>query len=87
MTTGNALNTTDTKQQILRILVEEINIEVDDAGTDLIDTGLLDSLTFVELLFQIEQSMGVQVDIEEIDLDDLRTVAKIAELVERQRGF
>jgi acyl carrier protein len=42
---------------------------------------VLDSLQLVELLVQLERSFGVQIAIESIDLDNLRTLARIARLV------
>jgi acyl carrier protein len=50
-----------------------------DIGTDedLIETRLVDSLSFVEFIFVIEQASGVEIDLEALDLDDLRTLTAI----------
>jgi acyl carrier protein len=50
-----------------------------DIGTDedLIETRLVDSLSFVEFIFVIEQASGIEIDLETLDLDDLRTLAAI----------
>jgi acyl carrier protein len=35
----------------------------------------------VELLFQLEKEFGLRIDIEDLDLDDLRTLERIARLI------
>jgi len=63
------------------LFVESFHIEVPSPDTDLLETGILDSFQFVELLFELEQRFGFRIKIENIDLDDLRTLARIARLV------
>ncbi len=67
--------------RIRRILRERVNVDVPDADTDLLDTGLLDSMTLVELLAELEKEFGIPIDIAELELDDLRTVARIGAFV------
>ena len=64
------------------LFTDRFHIEVPSADTDLLETGILDSFQFVELLFQLEQHFGLRVSIDNIDLEDLRTLARIARLVE-----
>jgi D-alanine--poly(phosphoribitol) ligase subunit 2 len=68
------------------LFTERFHIEVPSADTDLLETGILDSFQFVELLFQLEQHFGLRVSIDDIDLEDLRTLARIARLVEANGG-
>jgi methoxymalonate biosynthesis acyl carrier protein len=63
------------------LFLEDLHIEVPSADTDLFETGMLDSLQVVELLLQLEQRFGFQIKIDDIDLDDLRTPARIARLL------
>ena len=63
------------------LFAESLHVEVPSPDTDLLETGVLDSLQLVELLLQLEQRFGFQLKIEDIDLDDLRTLARIARLV------
>jgi methoxymalonate biosynthesis acyl carrier protein len=60
---------------------EKLNIDVPSADADLIESGLLDSLRLVELLLHIEGSLGCRIPVDEIDLDDLRSVNRIARLI------
>jgi D-alanine--poly(phosphoribitol) ligase subunit 2 len=55
---------------------------VPSPDADLIDGGLLDSLRLVELLLEIEAGLGCRIPIDEIELDDLRSVRRIARLIE-----
>lgn len=70
---------------VRRILRDDLHLEPPDDQSDLIDSGLLDSLSFVELLYQIENRFGVRAAVEELDLDDFRSVARIAGFVRRTR--
>ncbi|MGH3781373.1 MAG: acyl carrier protein [Pseudonocardiaceae bacterium] len=44
---------------------------------DLIETRLVDSLSFIEFIFVIEQASGRDIDTESLDLSQLRTLAAI----------
>jgi methoxymalonate biosynthesis acyl carrier protein len=57
------------------------HIDVPSADTDLLESGILDSLQLVKLLLQIEKDFGRRIPIEAIELDDLRTLARLARLV------
>jgi acyl carrier protein len=60
---------------------ETLNVEVPSADADLIESGLLDSLRLVELLLHLEGNLGCRIPLEEIDLDDLRSVNRIARMI------
>lgn len=63
------------------LFVKTFHIEVPSPDADLLDLGILNSLQFVELLLQLEQQFGLRVKLEDLDLNDLRTLARIARLV------
>lgn len=80
---------TDTNAVIERLgtlFFECFHIEVPSPDTDLLESGILDSLQFVELLLQLEQRFGFRIRIDDMDLDDLRTLARIARLVAANAG-
>jgi methoxymalonate biosynthesis acyl carrier protein len=60
---------------------EGLQIKVPSPDTDFIETGMVDSLQFVELLLQLEKRFGCRIDIDDIELDDFRTLDSIARLV------
>jgi acyl carrier protein len=63
------------------LFAETFHIEAPSANTDLLEDGLLDSLQLVELLAQLEQRFGIQIRIDEVELDDLRTLGRIARML------
>jgi methoxymalonate biosynthesis acyl carrier protein len=69
------------ERQLVRLFAEKLNIEVPSVETDLIDTGLVDSLTFVEFLAQLEREFGVQVSLEDLEIDRFRTISRIAAFI------
>jgi acyl carrier protein len=73
-------------QRLGALFVESFHIEVPATDTDLLKTGILDSLQFVELLLQLEQQFGFRIETKDIDLDDLRTLARIARLIAANGG-
>ena len=68
------------------IFAESFHIEVPSPETDLLESGILDSLQFVELLAQLEQHFKLRMNIEDIDREDLRTLDRIARLVAAHGG-
>jgi acyl carrier protein len=69
----------------LSVLLEEaLHIEAPGPHTDLIDSGLLDSLQLVQLLLQIEERMGTRIPLDEVDLEDLRSIGRLASLIEER---
>ena len=52
---------------------------------DLVATGVLDSLTLIQLLVQIEQRFEVTIPLEELELDEIRSISSLAHLVARYK--
>ena len=77
---------TGVNEQIRALFSEVLNIEVPSDETDLIDGGFLDSLALVELLVEIEQRFGVAIPLDDLDIDDFRSVARIAQLIQGTGG-
>jgi acyl carrier protein len=76
----------DWSDEIVAIFREVLGIELPSNDVDVIDSGLLDSLSLVTLLFEIEQRTGIEVPFETLDLEDLRTVDSMAVAVGRLSG-
>jgi len=53
---------------------------------DLTELGVLDSLALVELLFSIEQELGVEIPVDRLEVARFRTLASLAELVAECRA-
>lgn len=69
------------KARLARVFVERLAVEVPSPDTDLFETGILDSLRFVELLAVLEETFGVQVAVDELEIDDFRSLSRIAEFL------
>ena len=77
--------TIDLRGRIARLFAERLNLDVPSADTDLFDSGALDSMGFVELLAQIEREFGVEVALGDLEMDNFRSIARIAEFVAARR--
>lgn len=72
--------TKEFEQQVITFLE---NISKSEKGaispaTELIDSGIVDSLSIVNLITFLEQQTQSEIRFEDVDLDDFRTVANIA---------
>ena len=74
----------DTAAEILTILREDIDIEVPSPDSELLDSGLLDSIKLVDLIVVLEKRFEVQLDLISLDFGDLESVQSLARLVERR---
>jgi acyl carrier protein len=77
---------TETTTTICELFAAHLAIEVPAIEADLIESGLLDSLAVVDLLMQLERSFGFTVVMDDLDIEDFRTVERIAAYVARCRG-
>lgn len=72
-------------EERLRVLFRErLKLDVPSVETDLLETGLLDSLLIVDLLLHIERELGRSLPMEDLELEDFRTLATIARCVARK---
>jgi D-alanine--poly(phosphoribitol) ligase subunit 2 len=61
-------------------------VEVTSEDTDLFESGILDSQRFVELLLHIEQQFGTHTTIEDFEIENFRSVSRIAALILKHRN-
>lgn len=73
-----------TTLEIQRLFAEKLSRPVGSVDEDLFEAGILDSMVLVELLLQLEQTFGLSISIADLDLDNIRTIRRIAELVDTQ---
>jgi acyl carrier protein len=74
-------DSTNICKQVLRIFSDKLHIEVASLETDLIDSGLLDSLALMNLLLHLEKAFGLVVSIEDLEVDHFRSARRISEFV------
>lgn len=77
---------TDSLVDEVHALVRTFSPDVGTAQTDLVGTGILDSANLVRLLFAVETQFAVAIPMEDVDIDSIRSVARIADLVRQQRS-
>ena len=64
----------------------KLNVEVSSIDTDLFETGVLDSLAFVELLTLLENEFQMKVELNDLDIENFRSIRNIAKFaLERSR--
>ena len=78
------MNPAGLQGQITLFLREETNAEVPSPDVDLVEEGFLDSLTFVALLVYLEETFGLTVGIDDLDMANFCSIMKIAGFVMRR---
>jgi acyl carrier protein len=75
---GPAVDESGLIDLVTHIVRDSLHTDVDDPDRDLIEDGVLDSLAVVELLFEIERLLNVRLALDEMEIDDFRSVRRIA---------
>jgi acyl carrier protein len=69
------------REVIHSVMRDELAIDPPPPGTDLIASGLFDSLAIVSLLVELEQRLCVRVPLDGLDLEQIRTVDRLERLI------
>lgn len=69
------------EERLSKIFEENLNVSVPSVDTDLFESGGLDSLVFVELLVCLEKELDVVVEVEDMELENFRSIERIAEFL------
>jgi acyl carrier protein len=69
----------DVQATITEIIRARLNVEVSTADTDLLETGVLDSLALVMLIAALEEEFACELLLDDFDLDWFRSVEQIAD--------
>jgi acyl carrier protein len=73
--------------EIRKMLSEKLMVEVGSPDDDLLSTGLIDSLSLVQLLVTLEEQYAITIPLNELQLEDVRSVSSLANLVETRRAI
>jgi acyl carrier protein len=68
---------------ILTFLKSRAGVTVPSPETDLVETGVLDSLVLIDLLLFLEEEYGVRLPVDRLELDQVRSVARVSSLIEQ----
>lgn len=72
------------RRRVEEIFEERLHIRPPDGEVDLLESGVIDSLTFIDLIAELEREFRVTLDEGNLDIDDFRSIERIAALVERE---
>ena len=61
---------------------DTLNVDAPTDGQDLFQTGALDSIGIIELVFYLENRYKVHLDLDALELDNIRTLSAIRRYVE-----
>jgi acyl carrier protein len=67
--------------RIQALFEDALSVPAPASDVDIIDSGLLDSLALVTLLFEMEAEFGMQIPLDSLEIEDFRTIERIAALV------
>ena len=73
-------------ERVQQLFLETLNVQVPSEEADLIESGLIDSLALVELLFAIEREFSVSLPLDDLEIDSFRSVNRISEVIEAARS-
>ena len=71
----------DLEERLAETLAEVLHVDVPSRETDLIRTGRLDSVGLVDLLLRLERTYGVRVEMEDLEIDQFRSLGTITTFV------
>jgi len=75
----------DLISQVRRLIAEKLLLEVSSPTEDLLSSGTIDSLSLIQLLVNLEEHFGVRIPLDELEIEDLRSIQSIARLIENYR--
>jgi D-alanine--poly(phosphoribitol) ligase subunit 2 len=74
-------------QEIETLCIEKLSIRVRSADQDLFESGLLDSLSLVQLILELERHYQVELPLEELDIAAMKTINEIAQLISERQAM
>ena len=74
-----------TQDSIAALIRDTLGVAVPAHDTDLIESGLIDSLSLVSLITEIERSFRFELPLDDFDVRRFSSVERMAALVEESR--
>jgi acyl carrier protein len=75
------MDESDIQHAITAFLRERFGVELPEADANLIESGVIDSMMFVDLIVFIEERFGVVAELDDLEIDNFATVASMARFV------
>ena len=86
MATGINPAADESVKRVQGLMKDVLATTPDDIDQDLLEAGVLDSMALIELLYAIEQEFTVELPLEDLDVELLRSVRGIASYVDKLRA-
>jgi D-alanine--poly(phosphoribitol) ligase subunit 2 len=74
------------RERIVGLFLANLHLDIPSAEVDLFEMGVLDSFAFVELLLLLEREFGVGVSVDDLEIDNFRSIDRIAAFVVTHNG-
>ncbi|HJU44098.1 MAG TPA: acyl carrier protein [Vicinamibacterales bacterium] len=74
------------RERIAGVFSGALHLDVPSFDTDLFETGVLDSLAFVELLEQLEREFGVTTGVDDLEAENFQSISRIAAFIQSRAG-
>jgi methoxymalonate biosynthesis acyl carrier protein len=74
------------QERLARLFLATLHLDIPSADADLFETGVLDSSAFVELVLLLEREFGVTVSVDDLEIENFRSIARIATFVVTHNG-
>ena len=86
MTSVNAGQENSVKETVKRFILSSINIASLNDDDDLFESGFANSLFAVQLMTFIEKTFGIEVEMEDLDIENFKSLNAAAAFVIRKNG-
>lgn len=70
-----------TEHRIQNLVTDVLQTSIPSTTANLIDSGILDSLGFVEIIARLEREFGIHISLETVEIGQLQSVESIARFV------
>lgn len=78
------MNENDIRKIIYKIFEQnDISLQNINKDTSLISNGIVDSMTFVNILLAIEEELNIEIDFENIDINSIVTINSLCDTVSK----
>jgi methoxymalonate biosynthesis acyl carrier protein len=71
------------RNNVTSVVCKTLTLESIKFEEDLFDTGLLDSLSMVQLMVALEEEFSIRIEPEDLDFEDYRSVKSMTEMINR----
>lgn len=71
------------RMNVMSIVCKTLTLKTVTFEEDLIDSGLLDSLSIVQLMVALEEEFDIRIEPEDLDFEDYRSVSSMTDMISR----